>query len=570
MKIDLLLKDVKVFNSYYKKFVEGNVAILDGKVLYIDKKKNESFEAKEEMNCEGKYLIPGFVDIHMHIESTMTTPEPFCETLAKYGVTTIISEPHEIANVMGVAGINAMIEAGKESKVDVFYAIPSSVPSTNEKLETTGAKISFDDMVELSNMEDVVCVGEVMNYTGVISDPELEICKFIKHLKATKPNYVIEGHCPSLLDLDLAKFLFLGINGDHTEHNFEEVRQRFENGMFVEFQYKMLREELIEYVKENNLFEHMCFVTDDVMADDFIWKGHLNVIVKRAIELGMSVEEAIYCATFTPSRRMNLTDRGAIAPGKIADMILLDNLEDFNITNTFKDGKVIYNSSEEFKFTKPKYVFDKSFYESVKLDKLTKDNFKIELPIKDGTLTCRVMEVRNGGTLTKEVFRDIEVKDGNLVLEGTDCLLVSVFERYGKNGGVGFGLMTGDAIKDGAVATTYAHDHHNLFVTGKRIEDMVIAANKVIEYQGGFVVVKDEKIIADLQLNVGGILSDESMDVIGEKVKNVKAGLIELGYNHYNPIMSLCTLSLPVSPELKITDKGLINVRESKVVTLWV
>lgn len=568
MKIDLLLKNAQVYNSYYKKFISGNVAILGGKVLYVDKKKESIFDSKETIECNEKYLIPGFIDIHMHIESTMTTPGPFCNTLEKYGVTTIISEPHEIANVFGIDGVNAMMEAATHCNVDVFHAIPSSVPSTNEKFETTGGVISFDDMIELSNREGIVCVGEVMNFSKVINDPELEICRFIKYIKEKNPNYIIEGHCPSLMDLDLAKFLYLGINGDHTEHNLDELMQRFENGMFVEIQEKMLHKDIIEHIRDNNLYDHCSFVTDDVMADDFVEKGHLNLVVKRAIELGMTIENAIYCATFTPAKRMNLTDRGAIAPGKIADILLIDDLKEMSIDSTYKNGKLIYNKSKNPVKDVTKFEFPKEFYNSVKLELLTEDDFILKANTDKDVVSCRVMEVKNGGTTTKEVVRELKVEDNKINWQESDCLLAVVFERYGKNNGVGFGLVTGECLKDGAVATTYAHDHHNLLVVGKNITDMVIAANKIIESQGGFAVVKDKNIIGNIELKVAGILSDESMDVIGTKVKGVKVALEKLGYNHYSPIMSLCTLSLPVSPELKITDKGLISVRNGEVVDI--
>lgn len=423
-------------------------------------------------------------------------------------------------------------------------------------------------MVELSTRDGIVCVGEVMNYSKVINDPELEICKFIKHIKEKNSNYIIEGHCPSLMDLYLAKFLYLGINGDHTEHDIEELIQRFENGMFVEIQGEMLHKNIIEHISDNNLYEHIAFVTDDVMADDFVEDGHLNLVVKRAIELGMTVENAIYCATFTPARRMNFTDRGAIAPGKIADFLLIDDLVELNIDSTYKDGELIYSKNNKIDDNTSKFTFPKEFYNSVKLEPLTKTDFILKANVDKESVNCRVIEISNGGTRTKEVTRELKVKNNEINWQESDCLLAVVFERHGKTNGVGCALVTGDCLKYGAVATTYAHEHHNLLVIGKDIDDMVIAANKVIETQGGFVVVKDENILASIELRVAVILSDENMDIIGGKVKEVKGALQTLGYRHYSPIMSLCTISLPVSPELKITDKGLIRVKTGEIVDI--
>ena len=250
-------------------------------------------------------MIPGMVDIHMHIESSMTTPGSFGNCAAKNGVTTVVSEPHEMANVKGVRGILEMISAAKDAPIDIFYGIPSSVPSTSEELETTGGVIDFEAMKHLLGEKDVVCVGEIMNYREIIRENHLEISKFLDYLRQEHPGYVIEGHCPSLVDLDLAKFLYLGINGDHTEHTREEVKQRIENGMFFEIQDKMLKPEVLSYICENHLFEYCSFVTDDTMADVLYEQGHLNTVVQKAIEMGFPKEQAIYCATYTPCQRMH-------------------------------------------------------------------------------------------------------------------------------------------------------------------------------------------------------------------------------------------------------------------------
>lgn len=568
MKIDILVKNVKIFNSYLKKFREADVAILDGKILHIDSKKNIEFQPEQIIDGQGKYMIPGLIDIHMHIESSMMTPAPFCHHLAKNGVTTIVAEPHEIANVFGDEGIYAMVQAAEDIETGIFYGIPSSVPSTSEKLETTGAVIDCEGMKELAKNPSVICVGEVMNYRKVIVDNTLEICKFIEYVKKEKPTYAIEGHCPKLLDLELSKFLYLGINGDHTEHTMEEFIQRFENGMFVEIQSKSIEPELIDYIKENNLYEHFCFVTDDVMADTFLEEGHLNAVMKKGIAAGLSIEDAIYGATYTPARRMHLLDRGVLAPGKKADFLFVDDLENFHITNTFINGKEIYNSIEERKYIPTSYRFPEKFYNSVKASPVKKENISIKVSEDKKEVLCNIIELKDGSTRTNKLQKTVPVKDGYLDWENSDYCLIAVFERHGKNGNIGLGLVTGDCIKKGAIATTYAHDHHNLMVIGKTADDILTAANRIIELQGGICAVENDKIKAEVGLPVAGILSEKSVDKLGLEVKELRKAMTELGYKHYNPIMSLCTLSLPVSPELKITDKGLIDVTESKVIDL--
>lgn len=568
MKVDLLVKNVKVFNSYLKKFKDGNVAILNNKFLYIDNNKNIEFEASSTIDGKNQYMIPGFIDIHMHIESSMMTPAPFCHHLSKNGVTTIVAEPHEIANVFGKKGIEAMIAAENSINTSIFYGIPSSVPSTSPDLETTGAILDFEEMKNLTSNPKVICIGEIMNYRKVIVDNSLDICKFIEYVKKNKPQYAIEGHCPKLLDLDLAKFLYLGINGDHTEHTFEEFVQRFENGMFMELQAKSISSELINYIKENNLYEHFAFVTDDTMPDTFLHKGHLNVVIKKAIQAGINVENAIYCATFTPARRMNLHDRGVIAPGKKADFLLIDNLKNLHITQTFIDGKEVYNINSEAKYIPTDYKFPEEFYQSVRVEKINEDIFQIPVNNKENEVNCRIIKVIDGSTRTTEIIEKLNVKNGYLDWENSPYMLIAVFERHGKNGNIGFGLVTGDCIKNGAIATTYAHDHHNLMVIGKNIKDMTKTINRIIELQGGICCVENEEILAEVPLPVAGILSEKTVQELGKEVEILREKMSQLGYKHYNPIMSLCTLSLPVSPALKITDKGLIDVNQGKIVNL--
>lgn len=567
--VDLHIKNVQVFNSYLKRFVHADISVLGDRFFYIDTKQTTAFKAERTIDAAGKYMIPGLIDIHMHIESSMMTPEPFCRRLASCGVTTIVSEPHEIANVAGIDGVRQMIAAGKNAMIDIYYGIPSSVPSTNADLETTGAVINFAEMKELLAEPEVICVGEIMNYRQIIQENNLEITHFLQYLRESHPQYVIEGHCPALTDLDLAKFLYLGINSDHTEHSMEEIRQRFENGMFVEIQGKMLKPELFAYIKENRLEEHFGFVTDDQMADELYEEGHLDTIVKKAIALGMLPEDAIYAATFTNARRMKLTDRGAIAPGKLADFCLLDDLAKFQISEVYKNGKVIYLKGQPCLQKESSYRFPESFYQSVNIRPLKKSDFCIEVKEAVDFVNVHVMEIEDGSTRTQKKSVRMPVKDHQLQWENSGCLLAMVFERYGKNGNIGYGFITGDCIKRGAVGTTYFHDHHNLFVAGDSVDTMLLVAKRIITLQGGIVTAQNGAIKAELPLPVAGILSDLTVAEIGLSLKKVRQSLLELGYCHYNPIMSLCTLGLPVSPALKLTDKGLVDVRQGKLEPLY-
>ena len=566
-KVSLLIKNAKVFNSYLKKFIPADVSVRDGKFYYIDREQSQPFAADEVLDAKGMYMIPGLIDIHMHIESSMMTPGPFGNCLAEYGVTTIVSEPHEIANVKGMRGILEMISAAKDTPIDIYYGIPSSVPSTSEELETTGGVIDFASMKHLLEEKDVVCVGEIMNYRQIIRENDLEISRFLDYLRSERPGYVIEGHCPSLTGLDLAKFLYLGINGDHTEHTLEEVRQRIENGMFFEMQDKMLKEDVIAYIRDNHLFEYVSFVTDDTMADTLFEEGQLNAVVEKAIRKGFPLEQAIYCATYTPSRRMHLYDRGAIAPGLIADFQLLADPACLRPEYVYKNGAVIY-SGEKGVTARAAHRFPEDFYHSVTLPPLTAEDFSVSAPEGVSSVTVRAIEVSRERTQTKEVSVTMPVRDGKICWQGSGCLLAMVIERHGKNGNIGYGFLTGDCLKEGAAATTYCHDHHNLLVAGANPKDMQMAVRRIRELNGGFLTVKDGHILAELALPVAGLLSETYLADTAKDLGAVRRSLEELGYVHYNPIMSFGTLGLPVSPALKITDKGLVDVKESKIVPL--
>lgn len=570
--VSLLIRNAKVFNTYLKKFIPADVSVKDGRFYYIDRKQDTPFRADAVLDARGKYMIPGLVDIHMHIESSMMTPEPFGDCVAAYGVTTIVSEPHEMANVKGTRGVLEMISAAKNAPIDIYYGIPSSVPSTDERLETTGGIIDCSAMKHLLCEEDVVCVGEIMNYRQIIRENDLEITKFLNYLRREHPGYVIEGHCPSLLDLDLARFLYLGIDGDHTEHTLEEVRQRIENGMFFEIQDKMLKPEVLEYICENRLYEYCGFVTDDTMADVLYEKGQLNYVVQKAIGAGFPAEMAIYCATYTPSRRMHLYDRGVIAPGKLADFLLLKDPSVLTPVYVYKNGVQIFSrdagSCGAGGLCPARYRFPEDFYQSVCLPPVTLEDFKVFVDTGEKEATVRAIEVHPDRTQTTEKLVTMPVRDHILEWKDSGCLLAMVLERHGKNGNIGYGFITGACLRTGTVAATYFHDHHNLFVAGDDPEDMLFAVRRIQKLQGGFLTVKNQEVLAELALPVCGILSDRGIQDTAHDLKAVRESLEELGYRHGNPVMSLGTLGLPVSPALKLTDKGLVDVKQSKIVPL--
>jgi adenine deaminase len=566
-EVDILFKDANIYNSYFKKFFRGYLAVKNNRIVYTAEKYPKNIKAKKEVKAAGKFIIPGLIDIHMHLESSMAAPKQFADEIIKHGLTTIVSEPHEIANIFGIEGIKAMIKAGEDAVVDIYYAIPSSVPSTSSKLETTGAEISVKEVEALIAEEAVICLGEVMNNEAVLTgDQKLPINKILSFLKENHPDYIIEGHIPSLIGEDLAQFAASGINSDHCLQSVERLKDRIYNGVFVEIQEKSLRPDVINYIIENDLYEHLALVTDDVMADTLVKEGHLDHILRKIVKMGVSIENAIYMATYTPARRMRLYDRGVLAPNKRADFIILNDLDSFEIEEVYAEGKKVYNKAQ----SEPKSyikVFPDKFYNSVNIENLTKEQLQIKSSSDKKKLNCRIIEVKSESTYTEEKTAKLNLKDGILDWEASQFNLAAVISRYG-NGNFAKALISGSTIKRGAVATTYAHDHHNLYLIASNMDDALVAANWVIENQGGYCVVENGKILASVQLEVAGILTEKPLKILADKISKIREAMIFLGYEHYNPIMSLSTNTLPVSPALKLTDRGLIDVEKMEIVNL--
>lgn len=571
MKADKLFVGGLIYNGALRKFCKWKLALKGSQIIYLGEDESDQIKAREIINVEDKYLVPGFIDIHMHIESSMTIPKVFAQEVITRGVTTVVSEPHEIANVLGLKGVEAMISASEDSLIDIFFAIPSSVPSTTKELETTGGEITPEDIVALSKLEKVLCLGEVMNNEAVIYNSNSRINKIIKAFKTSAPNKPIEGHIPNFRDLELCQLLFKGVDSDHTYHTIDQAKDHLKLGIHIQLQEKSLYKELIAYLKENASLEQISLVTDDVMADTLVDEGHLDKVIKKAIKLGFKAEEAIFMASESPARRMNLKDRGSLVPGKIADIVVLKDLDNLKIEDVYKNGEKVV-SSKKLLMVPDKNVKQKQFppffYKTINLSPLKEEDFSLKTTFPENQkVKLRVIEVKNDSTYTEELHQELPVVGGEINWEGSDFSIVGVFSRYGNNSS-SLGLVGGATIKSGAAATTFAHDHHNLLVVGQNKRDAVIAANWIINNQGGYCIVENGKIKASLKLPIAGILSEEPLEVIGLKLKEIREALHQLGYEHYNSIMSLSTYTLPVSPELKITDKGLVRVSSKEILPL--
>ncbi len=565
---DTLFYNANIYNTPFKTFFKGYFSLKGDKFLHLGQgNPPEDIEFREKIDLGGSWVIPGLIDSHMHIESSMITPRNFAKLMAKNGVTTVVSEPHEIANVKGLEGILAMISAAKGVVMDIFYAIPSSVPSTSREFETTGAEIDLAQLKELLKHREVICLGEVMNTVKILSDPSDKQNRFIDYLKENRPGMPLEGHCPRIMGSDLNQYVYTGIGSDHTEHDVDGFLRRIFNGMIFQIQDKMVKPEIISALKEYSLYENVAFVTDDTNIATLINKGHLNAVIMKAVGNGLDFEKAIYCATAVPARRMRLYDRGRISPGVLADFRILDTLEAINPVFTYKSGKMVYSRAEGLKFTEEK-AFPEDFYHTMKVPPVSEDVFRIRTPVKNGKVIVNGLAVKRDTTRTERIRRELPAQDWQLQLDGKTCK-ITVIERHGKNKNVFSAIATGDCLVKGAVATSYAHDHHNLLVLGDNDGDMALAANTVIKNSGGLAVVKNGKVLARATLEVCGLMSEKDPFELSQDVENVENAMRRIGYVHYNPIMSLATTCLPVSRDVKITDKGLVDVAKGEFIDLF-
>lgn len=576
MQVDTVFKDALIYNIFLKTWSITDAAVLHGKILHIGDSKKAGLTPRETIDCRKQPLIPGLIDIHLHIESSLCTPLTFSKQILPHGVTTIVSEPHEIANVFGLDGITAMIEASEDAEVDIFYGIPSSVPSTNSRFETTGGTIGQKEVAELiENQQNAICLGEVMNYSSLIGSFEQLIegkeisstLELVKYMQKYAPHAAIEGHCPWVTGLDLSKLLYFGIDSDHCLQSLKGIEERLKNGGFIELQEKSITPEIIEFLNSHNAASRYSFVTDDVPPNQLVAKGHLDQVIRKALKLGLPLEQVIEASSFSAAVRMGLQDRGLIAPGKLADLILLkDRSPEFSIEAVYKRG---IHAADQKSNEVSTYQFPSRFYTSLNLDpKFSLDKiFSVQLPEHHpdtDQITVRVMRKNKTNTYTDSVTKRLNVR--NRIVEWEKNInLVSVIDRYSGTNNFSQGFAEGDVLQNGAVCSTYAHDHHNILLLGDNAHDMKIAYQWTAEHQGGFCVVSNGKVEASIPLPIAGILSEKPIAELAEEVEQVQSSLQRLGIGHPNPMMSIATITLPVSPKLKITDRGLISVETNKL-----
>jgi adenine deaminase len=410
----------------------------------------------------------------------------------------------------------------------------------------------------------VIALGEAMNFHGLTEEPDSLINQIIAACRQARPTLPIEGHCPKYTGLDLAKFIYRGVTSDHTQQTPDSLVEKVENGMFIQLQRKSLTQAVVQTVQERALFEHVALVTDDVMPDDLL-HGHLDAIVRLAINLGLDPKLAIYMATYTPARRMGLWDRGLIAPGRVADFIVLDDLPSFAIDAVYKSGQRVTVDAA----TPVATHFPAALRQTVDAHPLTAADLALTVPQEGGTVTANVIAIAKAGTFTALEKVPLAVENHQVQWQAAGLSLAVVQERYGHGGHVTFALVKNALNAPGAVGATWAHDHHNILVLGTDLADMVVAQNRLVAEQGGYVVAAGKALVADAPLPIGGVVSDAPIAELGAQIQQVRAQMQALGYENTNELMSFSTLSLLVSPALKVSDKGLFDVKSQQPVPLF-
>lgn len=557
-KADLVLKNAKIVDVFQTKILIGDIAISDGYIAGI----GGSYQGVEERNYTGKYVAPGFIEAHIHIESSYVSPEEFSRVFIPRGTTTILADPHEIVNVAGLKGLDYMVNAAKNAKMDIRYMMPPCVPATN--FETSGADLYADDMEDALKTGEVDGLAELMNFPGVINADDKMIDEI---LMAKKYGARIDGHAPQVVGKDLNAYIAAGPANDHECSILEEAEERLARGMYLLLREGSVTQDLRKLLPiVNTANSRRCLLSgDDVQAKTAINKGHLDNSIRICIDEGLNPLTAIQMATLNPAEYCGLNDRGAIAPGRRADMVVFESLEDFAVEETYILGEKLSQGNE--------YLGEVNYYpiDSVESSMHVKDFTREKLQLHLNSDKVRAIGVVPGEVLTTEdhvtVKRD---GDGNFVYnDQEDVTKIVVVERHHNTGNVNVNLLSGYGIKAGAIAISIGHDSHNIIATGTNDDDIFMAVNELIKQEGGAVVVKDEKVISRMELKIAGLMCNLPAEkMIAQQDALDEAVHEELGVpDNVNPVMTLSFMPLAVIPKLKITDKGLVDVEKNAFVS---
>ena len=545
-KADLVLKNAKYLNVFSNEFLCGDIAVANGLIAGVGK-----YDGKIEIDVSGKLVLPGFIDAHIHLESSMVTPAEFAKAVVAHGTTTVITDPHEITNVMGIDGVEYMIQASQNLPIDVHFMMPSCVPAT--EIDESGAELDCKDIDLYLDNKKVLGLAEMMNYVGVINGDKNVLSKIVTSQAHHKK---IDGHAPELSGNDLNAYIAAGVYSDHECSTFENALEKLRKGQFI-----MIREGTAAHnlkalmpLLTQQYYSRCMFATDDKHPSNLLYGGHIDYIVKQALKNGADPIVALKTATHHAARYFLLNNKGAIASGYLADIVVVNNLEDFNVETVFKCGKLVFDGEvKDFSAPTVDEELAEKCFDTFHLDSVTPSSFKVDGKLGLIGLVGGELLTRNLGTADK-----IDVEN--------DILKIACIERHKGTNHIGVGYVKGYSLKSGAVATSVAHDSHNIITVGCNDDDIAVAVNAIKDSKGGIAVVENGKIKALLELPIAGLMSDEPLTTVNEKLENAKSSAYELGADKsIDPFMTLSFLSLPVIPSLRITTKGVFDAENWKM-----
>ena len=539
---DLVLKNATFVNVFSNELSTMDIAVAEGLIVGMG-----SYQGRSEVDCTGKIVLPGFLDAHIHLESSLVSPTEFVKAVLPHGTTTVVTDPHEIANVMGTDGIQYMLQATEDLPVDVRFMLPSCVPAT--PLDESGAILDYRAIDSFYDHPRVQGLAEMMNFVGAINGDEQTVEKIVA---AQAHHKKIDGHAPDLQGNDLNAYIAAGVYSDHECHDVKDAIAKLERGQFI-----MIREgtaarnlEALMPLLTGKYADRCMFCTDDKHPNDLLEKGHIDYIVKKAISLGADPITAVKVACHNAARYFLLNNRGGISPGYLADFVIIDNFQNFNIEQVYKKGVLMVDHGEIQDFPSPEiepYLVERA-HKTFHVATLTAEDFAEKRPrgiigMVDGEIT----------TVDAGYSDRIDVE--------YDVLKIAVVERHKNTHHIGIGYIQGYGLKSGAVATSISHDSHNIIVVGTNETDMAAAVNRVVELNGGIVVWDGGQSVAEVPLAIAGIMSDEPLVTVNEKLETAKDAAHKLGVNPgIDPFMTLSFMALPVIPSLRITTRGVFDV----------
>jgi adenine deaminase len=551
---DLVIKGGQIVNVFSQEIYPADIAIYGGRIAGVG-----NYSGPNELDARGKFIAPGFIDGHMHIESSMVTVWEFAKTVMPRGTTTIVADPHELANVLGVEGIEYVLKTAKYQPLSVYVMLPSCVPATD--METSGARLKAIDLLPYLDSPWVLGLAEMMNYPGVIEGSE-EVLDKLRMIGGK----VVDGHAPQLSGKDLNAYIAAGIGNDHECTTVEEALEKLRLGMTVAVREGSVTRDLLALlplIKPENA-DRFFFCTDDRTPDDLIRRGHIDSMVRMAIGAGLEPALAIRLATINAARYFGLPKVGAIGPGWFADLNVLSDLKTCAVEKVFKRGHLVAEKGYLLGNKPMSAMID--VRNTVRIRPLGDSSFRI--PAKSGR--ARVMELIPNQIITRQIFAEPKRDDGHVVSDAkNDVLKIAVIERHHGTGNIGLGLTKGFGLKSGAIASSVGHDAHNINVVGTNDADMRAAVEEIVKMQGGFAVASGGKILASVALPIAGLLSNKTLSDVKDELEAANRATRELGCVVPEPFMALSFMALSVIPELKLTDRGLVDVNQFKFVDLF-